>query len=296
MHVPRVSVITIFLDEERFLAEAIDSVRAQTFPDWELVLVDDGSHDRSTAIAQSYADADPSRVRCLHHPGHENRGMSASRNLGLEAARGELVAFLDGDDVWLPQKLAEQIEIMDARPRAGLVYGRTLIWHGWRPTPTAADFHYPLGVEPDRLYEPPRLFNVLMRNRAQTPTTCNALMRRSVVESVGGFVDSFTGTFEDQVFFSKVLLAHPAYVDGRTWAKYRQHDASHSMRAPGPMAELRSRLRFLSWLRSYVAAAGGAPPSARIAISRAVLDTRLRMLRTGLEAAARSVTGRKRRT
>src|SRR5512147_3161209 len=95
---PRVSVITIFLDEERFLGEAIDSVRAQTFGDWELILVDDGSRDRSPAIAQSHADAEPARVRCLHHPAHANRGMSASRNLGLDAARGDLIAFLDGDD------------------------------------------------------------------------------------------------------------------------------------------------------------------------------------------------------
>jgi len=292
MIAPRVSVITIFLDEERFLAEAIESVRAQTFSDWELILVDDGSRDRSTAIAKSFVDCDPSRIRSLQHPGHGNRGMSASRNLGLRAARGEFVAFLDGDDVWLPEKLTEQIAIMDAFPRAALVYGRSLIWHGWAPTPAAIDFHYPLGVEPDRLYEPPRLFNVLVRNRAQTPTTCNALMRRSVVEGVGGFVDDFTGMFEDQVLFSKVLLAHPAYVDGRTWAKYRQHDAGQCTSAQEPMVELHSRLRFLSWLRSYVAATGGTPAGARIAMARSLLDTRLRMLRRWLETAARTLTRR----
>lgn len=279
MPAPRVSVITIFLDEERFLAEAIESVRAQTFTDWELILVDDGSRDRSAAIARSYADADPSRIRYLTHAGHENRGMSASRNLGLEAAHGALVAFLDGDDVWVPQKLAEQVAIMDAQPRAELVYGRTLIWYGWQQSPAAADFHHELGVEPGRLYDPPRLFNVLMRNRAQTPTTCNAMMRRSLIDRVGGFVDVFTGMFEDQVFFAKALLAAPAYVDGRNWAKYRQHDASCSARSPGAAADLRARLRFLAWLRAYVAAAGGVPLSAQIALARAALDTRLQLLR-----------------
>jgi glycosyltransferase involved in cell wall biosynthesis len=284
---PRVSVITIFLDEERFLREAIDSVRAQTFSDWELILVDDGSRDRSPAIAQSSLDADPSRVRFLHHPARANRGMSASRNLGLDAARGDLVAFLDGDDVWLPEKLGEQVAVMDAEPRAGLVYGRTLIWHAWAPGATTPDFHFPLGVEPNRAYEPPVLFNLLMRNRAQTPTTCNAIIRRALIERIGGFVDAFTGMFEDQVFFAKALLAAPAYVDDRTWAKYRQHDTSCSGRAPGSVDELRERLRFLAWLRAHVATTGKAPASARIAMARAVLDTRLRMARVVLGAAIR---------
>jgi glycosyltransferase involved in cell wall biosynthesis len=288
---PRVSVITIFFDEERFLAEAIESVRMQTFSNWELILVDDGSRDGSSAIARSRADSDPARIRCFRHPGSATLGMSASRNLGLAHARGELVAFLDGDDVWVPEKLAEQIEIMDANPRAGLVYGRTLIWHGWQAKPATADFHYPLGVEPDRLYEPPVLFNVLMHNRAQTPTTCNAMMRRTLIERVGGFVDAFTGMFEDQVFFAKALLAGPAYVDHRTWAKYRQHDESCSGQDPGGARELRARLRFLSWLRSYVAARGTFPASARIAMTRAVLDTRLRIARATLRSAFGTVIG-----
>lgn len=281
---PRVSVITIFLDEERFLGEAIESIRAQTFGDWELILVDDGSRDRSADIARSYADADPARIRYLEHPGRVNRGMSASRNHGLKESRGDLVAFLDGDDVWLPDKLSEQVERLDAEPRAALLYGRTLVWHGWAPKPAAADFFYPLGVKPDRLYEPPRLFNVLMRNRAQTPTTCNAIMRRTLFERVGGFADAFTGMFEDQVFFAKALLSVPAYVDGRIWAKYRQHDASCSVRAPGSADELRARLRFLAWLRAYVAAAGGAPTSAWLAMARADLDTRLQMGRRALRS------------
>jgi glycosyltransferase involved in cell wall biosynthesis len=84
---PRVSVICIFLDEERFLREAIDSVVAQDFTDWELLLVDDGSRDASTGIARDYATAMPDKVRCLEHSDHANRGMSAARNLGLAHAR-----------------------------------------------------------------------------------------------------------------------------------------------------------------------------------------------------------------
>ncbi len=101
---PSVSVIIIFLNAERFFEEAIASVFAQTYDRWELLLVDDGSTDASTAIARRYARRYPDRVRYLEHPDHSNRGASSSRNLGVQHARGAYIAFLDSDDVWLPRK------------------------------------------------------------------------------------------------------------------------------------------------------------------------------------------------
>src|SRR5258707_1101776 len=80
---PRVTVITIFLDAERYLDEAIMSVLRQDLPDWELLLVDDGSSDRSTTIALDYTQRFPDKIIYLEHEGHANRGMSASRNLGI---------------------------------------------------------------------------------------------------------------------------------------------------------------------------------------------------------------------
>ena len=102
---PEVSVIIVFLDDERFLSEAIESVRAQTFDDWELILVDDGSSDGSQQIARSWIDRELGRSRYLTHPERENRGISAARNLGLKESRGGLIALLDSDDVWLPHTL-----------------------------------------------------------------------------------------------------------------------------------------------------------------------------------------------
>src|SRR5690349_14304343 len=97
-----VSVIMIFLDAAPYLDEAVASVFAQTYGRWELLLVDDGSIDGSSVIASGYAEQHPDKVRYLEHPNHENRGMSASRNLGIMQAHGEFVAFLDADDVYLP--------------------------------------------------------------------------------------------------------------------------------------------------------------------------------------------------
>src|SRR5438876_10917096 len=103
---PLVSVVIIFWNAERFLREAIESVFAQAYVNWELLLVDDGSTDGSTAIARSGVEQDPQRVRYVEHPGHDNRGMSASRNLGIGNAQGAVVAFLDAEHV-RPSNLLE---------------------------------------------------------------------------------------------------------------------------------------------------------------------------------------------
>jgi glycosyltransferase involved in cell wall biosynthesis len=263
---PAVTAITIFLNEESFLAEAVESVLAQSFADWELLLIDDGSRDGSAGIACSYAERYADRIRYLTHPGHENQGMSASRNLGLRHARGRYVGFIDADDVWLPGKLAEQCAILDGRPDCGIVYGRTLIWQSWNAS--AEDFFYPLGVDADAVHHPPRLFQLLLENKAQSPTTCNALMRRSLIEQVGGFEADFRGMFEDQAFFAKALLARPAYVDSRIWAKYRQHPASCSAVSERAGLDRRARGRVLRWMRRRLRHELEAYPDARAQLVR----------------------------
>ena len=117
--VPHTSCVVIFLDGAGFIDEAIASVVYQAgFDDWELILVDDGSTDASTAIAKAWAAGDPARIRYVEHDGHQNRGMSASRNLGVALARGTYVAFLDCDDVWLPSALAHRARVAAAYPAA----------------------------------------------------------------------------------------------------------------------------------------------------------------------------------
>lgn len=112
-----VSVIMPAYNAGRHVAESVRSVQAQTYGLWELVVVDDGSTDETGEVVQALAVED-SRVRYVRRP---NGGQAAARNTGLGAARGALVAFLDADDLWLPHKLAAQLEVLK-RTGVDLVY------------------------------------------------------------------------------------------------------------------------------------------------------------------------------
>jgi len=110
-----VSVIIPVYNGERYLGEAIESAQAQTYEPVEVIVIDDGSTDGSAAVANGFAT--------VHYEFQENQGISAARNRGVEVARGELLAFLDADDVWLPDKLLLQVTTMERDPTLDLVFG-----------------------------------------------------------------------------------------------------------------------------------------------------------------------------
>jgi glycosyltransferase involved in cell wall biosynthesis len=254
---PVVSVVIIFLDAAQFLGEAIESVLAQDYTDWELLLVDDGSTDASAEIATHYAARSPGRIRYLTHPARENRGTAASRNLGAREARGRYVAFLDADDVWLPYKLAQQVEIAASQPRAGLVYGRSERWYSWDGRAQAFDYVPALGVEPDTLIEPPILLTLALESRAPTASLSNILVRRQTLRRIGGFEESMVGRlqlFEDQAFLAKVYLAEPVFVSGAIWDRYRRHDDSCVARTTRAGEKHAVGLAYFDWLERYLVA------------------------------------------
>ncbi len=251
---PLVSGIIIFLNAEKYIEEAIASLVAQTYDHWELLLVDDGSTDKSTTIAQRYAQQYPEKVRYLEHEGHQNRGMSASRNLGIRHARGEYVGFLDADDIWLPQKLEQQVAILNSYPEAAMIYGRGQIWYSWtgNPEDSQLDHFYDLGVQPNTLIKPPKLLIQLLQNKAQTPIPSNVLVRREVFADIGGFEESFRAMYEDQVFFAKVHLNFPVFVANECWIRYRQHRDSCTSVAENSQDYHTTRLPFLAWIENYL--------------------------------------------
>jgi glycosyltransferase involved in cell wall biosynthesis len=254
-----VTCIIIFYNEERFLSDAIESVVKQTFDDWELLLVDDGSTDKSSVIACEYASRDAKRIKYLSHEKHVNAGMSASRNLGLRHARGHFIGFLDGDDVWLEDKLAKQVEIFDRHPGVEMVCGATEHWYSWDSAVGRRDFVRPVGertpgVVQNCSYPPPALARLLYPlGKGNSPSTSGLIVSRTLVERVGGFEDSFRGLFEDQVFCMKAYLHSSVYISSLCFDRYRQHDHSCCNRASAADQE-RARLAFLRWMRSHVSA------------------------------------------
>jgi glycosyltransferase involved in cell wall biosynthesis len=255
---PLVSVVIIFLNAERFIEEAIESVLKQTYPDWELILVDDGSTDGSAAVAQRFVNQAPSKIRYLAHADHRNHGMSASRNLGIAHARGEYIAFLDADDVWLANKLEEQAAVLRSEPEAGMVYGPTQWWFSWtgRQEDRFRDYIHELGVQPNALLQSPLLLARFLRTEGISPCTCSVLVRREVAERVGGFEEQFDGLYEDQAFFAKVCLAAPIYVSSACLAKYRQRPKSNYSVTQGSGAYDAARRKFLQWLEAYLKESG----------------------------------------
>lgn len=103
-----VSIIMPAYNSANYIKDSIESVLAQTYPYWELLIIDDGSSDNTAEIVRAYTDE---RVRYLHQV---NKGVAAARNYGIKNASGRFLAFLDSDDIWLPEKLAHQLKFMRA--------------------------------------------------------------------------------------------------------------------------------------------------------------------------------------
>jgi len=255
---PIVSVIVIFFNAERFIEEAIESVLAQNYSEWELLLIDDGSEDQSTKIARRYTEQCPSRVRYFEHSGHRNFGKTASRNLGIQYSRGKYIAFLDADDVWLPEKLEQQVAILDALPEVGMVYGLSQWWYSWTgiPEDQQRDFMHELGMMPNTCLEPPAIIDLFFFNQqAAIPTPSNILVRQEVVRQVSGFDEPFRGVYdlyEDQAFYAKIGLQSKVFVTNACWDKYRQHPRSSSTVVENAGQGYSTRLFFLQWFSGYL--------------------------------------------
>ena len=167
---PQVSVVMAAKNYAHFIAQAIDSVRAQTVADWELVVIDDGSTDATPAAVRPYLN-DP-RVRYFRS---DRLGQSRAKNLGERLSRGEFVAYLDADDAWRPTKLEAQLAVLRSQPRVGVVATRRCVLD-------AAG-----AVTPDASPTPPSgdvRAEIFARNFV---CFSSVMLRKTVLDHVGGF-------------------------------------------------------------------------------------------------------------
>jgi glycosyltransferase involved in cell wall biosynthesis len=250
---PLVSIVMIFLNGEKFMEEAIDSAIAQTYDRWELLLVDDGSTDKSTEMAHRYVRKYPGQVRYLEHEGHRNWGMSASRNLGIANAKGQYISFLDADDLWISSKLEQQVAILEKHSETAFICAPARWWYSWarNAEEDQHDFVQRFDIELDKIIQPPALLLLFLQD--EWASLCDILVRREVVEAIGGYESSFRGMYEDQAFHAKLCLDAACYVSSECWYWYRQHSeactaTAHQARRGHAIA----RKTFLDWLEKYL--------------------------------------------
>ncbi|WP_404783340.1 glycosyltransferase family 2 protein [Altericista sp. CCNU0014] len=248
---PLISAIVIFFNEERFLGEAIASVFQQTYDNWELLLVDDGSTDGSTAIAQECAARHPDKVFYLEHLGRENRGMSASRHLGVASARGLYIAYLDGDDVWLPHKLTQQFGCLQEHPQADMVHGPLRQWYSWTGNPgdRGRDRLYGSGHPYcNSLVAPPQLLALFLQRDEFIPS--GFLVKRSVLEDGTVYEAAFREGYSDAIALVKICLKATVYVCEDCTYLYRKHLHSSTYRSWQNVAD-REPLAYFEWIAAY---------------------------------------------
>jgi len=201
-----------------YIAEAINSVLEQEYPHIELIVIDDGSSDGTAECAESFGDG----VKVIRQA---NAGVAAARNKGLAEARGELIAFLDADDVWLPGKLKAQVEYLLAHPETGVVYGIFSRWHAKPdgsfdspPEPVVDNPQNPLLAEHSGWIYTKLLFDNIVH-------IITAMIRKEVVEELVGFDESLP-TGEDYDFWLRMSRHFRADKLNRVLAYYRIHATS----------------------------------------------------------------------
>lgn len=251
-------MVTIFRDAASFFGEAIESVLAQSYGDWELLLVDDGSEDGSDAVALEYTSRLPGRIRYLSHDGRVNRGTARSRNLGVENARGRYVAELDADDVWCPRFLERRVAALESDPATVLAFSPVLRWYGW--TGAADDAARDWVARPwDSLgetIEPPSLLPIILERAPEGGVPKGWLIRREAILAVGGYPEQFRDMYEDQALLCLIGLTGRARCLTGCDYYYRRHGMSmvsvlNRTRDPREM-----RARFLGWLEAHLRQSG----------------------------------------
>jgi len=214
---PQVSVVIPVYNGEAYLAEALDSVLAQTISDWELIIVNDGSSDGTAAILESYAHRDP-RIRVITQT---NRGLAASRGRAVAAARGELVAFLDADDIWLPAKLERQTAAARQHPQCGIITCDALQFEGERVrTPSLKEWYQPGSGD---------VLEHLLFGNWIPPSA--AMVRRAHLAALTTYDVPPPGYGEDWLMWMQITSVSPVYFLDEVLVRRRIHAGAMSSQA-----------------------------------------------------------------
>jgi glycosyltransferase involved in cell wall biosynthesis len=221
---PLVSIIVPTYNYAHFLRSTLACVRAQTYPHWECVVVDDGSTDETAAVVADFVDAD-TRVRYVHQ---RNQGLGPARNMGLRASEGQYIQFLDSDDLIEQRKLEKSVGFLEVHQEYALVYSDSAFFAEATPDgcpldQTISEISWVPRVPQDKSHEELVLALLRMPFPPHSP-----LLRRSVVDSVGSFEEAFTPCQDWHFWIRTAIAGHRfAYLPAEgSRALYRRHAGS----------------------------------------------------------------------
>ncbi len=246
-----ISIVTPYFNSSRFLPETIASVLAQTYGDWEWLLVDDGSSDGSAELVREAALREP-RMRPFRH--ETNKGQAAARNLALSQASGEIITFLDSDDLWTPGKLASDVAVFDRHPAAMVTWSRLVLWTDTTrpPSQDPPNLAPPLGQPHGILLEPPILLTHVIANlydfRWQYPAPSCLAIRRQALPPDGDLFDPALRFYEDLAPLVYLLSGYPAVLSDEITTWHRRHANSFSA-SSGALAHEPAFQDIADWLR-----------------------------------------------
>jgi glycosyltransferase involved in cell wall biosynthesis len=216
---PLVSVIMNCYNSSIYLKEAIESVLSQTYQNWEIIFWDNQSTDESAAIFKAYDD---SRLKYCYAP--EHTPLSTARNLAGQKAAGEIIGFLDCDDLWLPNKLEDQVAAFLSNKRVGIVYSDfSLILDSTDPSATRLyEAFSKMECEP---HAAKNIYHKLLE--ANFIIFSSVSIRKDIYDQIGGFTDKFTHD-EDYELLLKASLLSDAVCTNEKAIQYRIHGANNS--------------------------------------------------------------------
>ena len=208
---PKVSVVIPACNQARYLAESIQSVLAQTYNDYEIIVVDDGSTDGTRAVVESLGNG-------IRYVWQENQGLAGARNTGIREARGKYVALLDSDDAWLPSFLASMMSLVKANPDAAVFYCGVIYIDEW-------GCYLPQSGR-TRILPPAQFYETLLRFNFLIPSTI--VMNLDVVVSAGSFDVAFR-RLQDWELWMRLLRQRHVFVGlDQCLVRYRIHTRSLS--------------------------------------------------------------------
>ncbi|MBD2771541.1 glycosyltransferase family 2 protein [Iningainema tapete] len=208
---PNVSVIIPTYQRANLVSQAIESVLAQTYTDYEIIVVNDGSTDNTIEVLEYFGE----KITVIHQ---ENQGSAAARNTGIKVAQGQYIALLDHDDIWLPTKLEKQVSYLDSHPKIGLVYSDTLYFNEKGLLPGSHAKFFPV---------PPVLQSWTLFVRNTIPTCSVVMMRRKCLDDVGLF-DETLPPCDDYDLWLRLVEKWPIHFLNEPLVHYRRYEGQQS--------------------------------------------------------------------